>query len=404
MVLHIGRITHVGHEGEVVPVFFYNAFGGEMREMIAGTSTLPNGVTVGYSVDNDSRITGLTYSAGSTQLGNLTYGYDADGRVTSKNGTLAAIGLPTTVSGNTFNADNGMTAFGGATLSYDANGNLISDGTNTYTWDARNHLTAISGAVAASFTYDAFGRRASKTIAGATTQFLYDWWNPAQELQGGVPSANLLTGLRIDEYFARTDSSNNVSTLLPDALGSTIGLVGSGQSIATSYTYEPFGATTVGGAANGNSYQFTGRENDGIGSYFYRARYYQPTYQRFVSQDPLDFDGGDANLYDLVGDSPTVFVDPLGLISRAPTYPGLPPGYEGPCEKHHIIPKYLGGDENGPTILIPTGYHRQITQAFKDAWPYAPLGPAPPPTADQLLEILITVYELYPIVVVPLLL
>jgi len=56
--------------------------------------TLPNGVTVAYSVDNDSHITGLTYSAGSTQLGNLTYGYDADGRVTSKNGTLASIDLP----------------------------------------------------------------------------------------------------------------------------------------------------------------------------------------------------------------------------------------------------------------------------------------------------------------------
>ena len=56
--------------------------------------TLPNGVTIGYSVDNDSRITGLTYTAGSTQLGTLTYGYDADGRVTSKNGTLAVIALP----------------------------------------------------------------------------------------------------------------------------------------------------------------------------------------------------------------------------------------------------------------------------------------------------------------------
>lgn len=78
---------------------------------------LPNGVTVGYSVDNDSRITGLTYSAGSTQLGNLTYGYSADGRVTSKNGTLAAIGLPNAVTGNSFNADNGKTGFGGATLS-----------------------------------------------------------------------------------------------------------------------------------------------------------------------------------------------------------------------------------------------------------------------------------------------
>ena len=98
--------------------------------------TLPNGVTVGYSFDNDSRVTGLTYSAGSSQLGNLSYGYDADGRVTSKGGTLAATGLPNSVSGNNFNADNGMTAFGGATLSYDANGNLTSDGTNIYAWDA----------------------------------------------------------------------------------------------------------------------------------------------------------------------------------------------------------------------------------------------------------------------------
>jgi YD repeat-containing protein len=156
--------------------------------------TLPNGVTVGYGVDNNSRITGLTYSVGSSQLGNLTYSYDADGRVIGKGGTLAATGLPTSVSGNTFNADNGMTGFGGATLSYDANGNLTSDGTNTYTWDARNHLTAISGSTSASFVYDAFGRRSSKAISGTTTQFLYDdGLNPVQELQAGGAS-NLLTG------------------------------------------------------------------------------------------------------------------------------------------------------------------------------------------------------------------
>jgi hypothetical protein len=72
-----------------------------------------------------------------------------------------------------------------------------------------------------------------------------------------------MSGLRIDENFTRTDSSGNVSTFVPDALGSTVGLVGSAGSIATSYTYQPFGATTVGGSANGNSYEFTGRENDG---------------------------------------------------------------------------------------------------------------------------------------------
>jgi RHS repeat-associated protein len=273
--------------------------------------TLPNGVTVGYGVDNDSRITGLTYSVGSSQLGNFTYSYDADGRVIGKGGTLATIGLPSSVTGNAFNADNGMTGFGGAAMSYDANGNLTSDGTNTYTWDARNHLTAISGATTASFTYDAFVRRTSKTIAGTGTQFLYDGLNPVQELQANTPNANLLTG-SLDEYFTRTDSSNNVSTLLTDTLGSTIGLVGPAQSIGTSYTYQPFGATTAGGAANGSSFQFTGRENDGTGLYFYRARYYSPTFQRFVSQDPIGFAAGDPNLYGYALSNPVTLKDPSG--------------------------------------------------------------------------------------------
>jgi hypothetical protein len=58
-----------------------------------------------------------------------------------------------------------------------------------------------------------------------------------------------------------------------DALGSTIGLVtANGGPIATSYKYEPFGATTLGGASNTNPNQFTGRENDGNGLYYYRAR------------------------------------------------------------------------------------------------------------------------------------
>jgi RHS repeat-associated protein len=167
--------------------------------------------------------------------------------------------------------------------------------------------------VDASFTYDALGRRVSKTIAGTGTQFLYDGPNPVQELQGGAPSASLLTGRRLDEYFRRTDSSSNVSTMLQDGLGSAIGLVGSGQSIATSYTYQPFGGTTATGASNGNSYQFTGRENDDTGLYYYRARYYSPTLQRFIAQDPIGFRGGDANLYGYTGEDPVNEIDPLGL-------------------------------------------------------------------------------------------
>jgi YD repeat-containing protein len=61
-----------------------------------------------------------------------------------------------------------MASSNGTALSYDPNGNLTADETDTYTWDARNHLTAISGGVDASFMYDAMGRRAGKTIGGTT--------------------------------------------------------------------------------------------------------------------------------------------------------------------------------------------------------------------------------------------
>ena len=45
---------------------------------------------------------------------------------------------------------------------------------------------------------------------------------------------------------------------------------------------------TTTGASNTNSYQYTGRENDGTGLYYYRARYYQPSLQRFIGEDPLN--------------------------------------------------------------------------------------------------------------------
>jgi RHS repeat-associated protein len=61
-------------------------------------------------------------------------------------------------------------------------------------------------------------------------------------------------------------------------------------------------------------HQFTGRENDGTGLYFYRARYYSPTFQRFIAQDPMDFTlAGGANLYAYVRNSPLNLIDKLGL-------------------------------------------------------------------------------------------
>ncbi|PYV15737.1 MAG: hypothetical protein DMG07_09130, partial [Acidobacteria bacterium] len=131
------------------------------------------------------------------------------------------------------------------------------------------------------------------------------------ELSGGTPIANLLSSLGVDEYFARTDSAGT-RTLLADGLGSTVALSDSAGVVQTEYTYEPFGKVTSAGAVSGNSFQYTGRENDGTGLYYYRARYYHPELQRFISEDPLGFDGGQINLYGYVGNGPVDRVDPMG--------------------------------------------------------------------------------------------
>jgi len=84
----------------------------------------------------------------------------------------------------------------------------------------------------------------------------------------------------------------------------------------TSYTYEPFGNTTVSGQASGNSFQYTGRENDGTGLYYYRARYYHPSLGRFIREDPLGFAGGDVNRYAYILNAPTNDKDPTGLFGE----------------------------------------------------------------------------------------
>ncbi len=198
---------------------------------------------------------------------------------------------------------------------YDPNGNLTSDGVHTFQWTARNLLASVSGGVSAVFQYDAMDRRRSRTVGGATTQFVYDGLNIVQERAAtGVAVANMLTGLGIDETFLRTDSSMN--TLLTDALGSTIGLADASGTVRTQYAYEPFGRAAATGAASGNAAQFTGRENDGTGLHFFRARYYSPELGRFISEDPLEFAGGDVNLNAYVGNAPTRSTDPLGLYNR----------------------------------------------------------------------------------------
>jgi RHS repeat-associated protein len=301
------RLTGITQGSTSIPIAYDNA---DRRY----TLTLPNGILLTYTYDNDSRVTAMTWKLGSTAVGDLEYQYDADSRVIQKTGSFAQTKLPAPVTGNIFNAANEMTTFNGTPQTYDPNGNLTNDGTNTYSWDARNHLTAIAGASSATFAYDPLGRRDLKAINGTSTQFLYDGSNPVQEIQNGAPSANLITGLGIDEYFQRTDSAG-ARDYLTDILRSTLALTDSSGTNQTTYTYDPFGNTAASGQASSNPYEFTGRENDNTGLNFNRARYYNPSRGRFISQDPLDLVRG-ANLYAYTANEPTGRIDPTGNEMR----------------------------------------------------------------------------------------
>ena len=281
------------------------------------TLALPNGIDATYSYDQASQLTGIVYSNSTSTIGTFTYGYDLGGRQISRGGTLFQSVLPAPLTSATYDAANRMTrrvnASGGITLTFDANGNLTSDGTHTYSWDARDRLITIDGG--SGDAYDAVGRRVTASIGGQVITSLYDGNNPVQEQSGGAVLANLLTGLRIDERFMRTEGGVS-STYITDALGSVVAVTDGTGAIKTSYGYDPYGSSSVTGTANGNSYQYAGRQNDGTGLYYNRARYYNPAWGRFISEDPLGLAGG-INRFAYAGGNPISFRDPTGLFQSS---------------------------------------------------------------------------------------
>ncbi len=314
------RLTQITQGSSIVQFGYDNA---NRRTSL----TLPNGILVEYGYDAASRVTSITYKQnGTTVLGDLTYEYDKAGNRTKIGGSWARTGMPEPLTTTSYDANNRQLTFGDKTLAYDDNGNLQSitdsNGTTLYQWNPRNQLVGISGPnLSATFVYDADGRREKKIINGNLTEFLYDGANPVQEKAGAAILASILSALGIDEFVMRTDVVMGSNILLKDAIGLAVAVTDNNGVVQTSYTYDPFGRTTVSGAFNTSSYQYLTRENDETGLYYYRARYYYPQLQRFLSEDPIRFAGGNVNLYDYVHDNPVNLTDPFGLATAMCTQP-----------------------------------------------------------------------------------
>ena len=202
------------------------------------------------------------------------------------------------------------------TVAYDANGNTLTDPSGkSYTWDFENLLVqaVVPGTGTTTFKYDPFGRRIQKSGPLGTTNYLYDGYTLLEEMDSaGNVLARYTQGTRIDQPLAEL-RSGNTGFYEQEALGSVSSLSNGAGSLTNTYSYDSFGNLTASTGTLANPFQFTGREFDPeTGIYEYRMRYYDPSVGRFLSEDPIRFNGGN-NFYRYAADSPLNFNDPFGL-------------------------------------------------------------------------------------------
>jgi RHS repeat-associated protein len=269
------------------------------------------GVTSNYAYDAIYQLTQVTKAAATAE----TYTYDPVGN------RLSSLGA----SPYSYNVSNQLTAKPGATYTYDSNGNTLSKtdagGATSYAWDFENRMTSVTlpgtGGVV-SFKYDPFGRRIYKSSLSGTSVFAYDGDNLVEETNSaGTVVARYEQTQNIDEPLAMLRSAAT-SYYHTDGLGSVTSLSSAAGSIANTYTYDSFGKLTASTGSLVNPFRYTARESDTeTGLYYYRARYYDPSAGRFLSEDESQF-AESSNFYSYVGNDPTNLIDDSGFRAKKP--------------------------------------------------------------------------------------
>ena len=139
-----------------------------------------------------------------------------------------------------------------------------------------------------------------------------------------------------------------------DHLGSIREITNGAGVTVNSYSYDAYGNFESRSETVANPYAFTGREYDAeSGLFYYRARYYDANTGRFISEDPIGFGGGDANLYRYVFNNPVMYRDPSGLMTRCP------PGhdfFESECKD--LIPE--GGRGGGRNSTSQSNFPKSM--------------------------------------------
>jgi len=359
--------------------YTYDNVGNRLTKTLEGSSA-NYVVSSSFTQDNIYQLLGVSSACprGSPcDVYNESYTYDVVGnRLTNSLGSIFTYNNPW----------NRLDSVGAVNYTYDNNGNLKtktdSTGTPTNFWDYENRIIAEvlpnSGGTVY-FSYDPFGRRIQKkftqNFVTTTTNYIYDGANIIEEVDASGNQLRRFTqGSGIDEPLAITQN-NATWYYQADGLGSITSLTDLTGTVTDSYPYDSQGNAfdqngnlLPSAGSGGNLFRFTGREYDPeTGLYYYRARYYSPQLGRFISEDPLGFDGGDVNFYGYVGNDPVDFIDPSGL-GRLPADPsGL--GGQWVRDPNHRPPG--GGrwtNPHGDTLEFHKGRPGEPGNRGKDHW------------------------------------
>jgi RHS repeat-associated protein len=201
--------------------------------------------------DSEGRIVGFVDSAGNK----TQWSFDSQGRKVDR---AAAQQTQEERLDNTFNQ---YTSVGGVARTYDPNGNLTSDGTKNFKWDAFNRLrevTTTTGTLIAAYTYDADGRRLRKTLgpaatAGVSTDYKYAGWRVMEESAPttATPRLQRVYGKNLDEVLVEnvnrdgdmtcTGTSDTARFFLQTEVFSLAGTFVPGIGIVEAFEFNPYG-------------------------------------------------------------------------------------------------------------------------------------------------------------------